>query len=89
MKNSKHYTIADLNFWSLYSFLCGKCIEETSCGARYRKKEFTQFIAPNTLQSLVRAIKFLRLFSQGSPKKTKNLVPRYTRWVKRPFPGLV
>jgi ribosomal protein S2 len=88
MKNSKHYTIADLNFWSLYSFLCGKCIEETSCGARYRKKEFTQFIAPNTLQSLVRAIKFLRLFSQGSPKKLKILFLGTPVGLKGPFRAL-
>ncbi len=88
MKSSKHYPIADLNFWSLYSFLSGKCIEETSCSVSYRKKEFAQFIAPKTLQSLVQAMKFLRLFSQGSPKKLKILFLGTPVGLRTPFKAL-
>ena len=88
MKYSKHHTTADLNFWSLYSFLGGKCIEKTSCGARYRKKEFTQFAASTSLQSLVRAIKFLRFFSEGSPKRLKVLFLGTPVGLKGPFQAL-
>lgn len=88
MKYSKHHTIVDLNFWSLYSFLGGKCIEKTPCGAYYRKKEFTQFAAPTSLQSLVRAIKFLRFFSEGSSKRLKVLFLGTPVGLKGPFQAL-